>query len=119
MFERGHIAIEGWIPTRLSGVVMANPQEVTAVAAPSDVNLSVTACDEGCTFEACFPDREASYASAVVAAMRDVLLKHREREHRMTVTAGEARQSLAVALGAQESAISGAPVEFGGIQVVG
>jgi predicted dehydrogenase len=119
MFERGHISIEGWIPTRLSGVVMANPQEVTAVAAPSDVNLSVMACDEGCTFEACFPDREASYASAVVAAMRDVLLKHRDREHRMTVTAGEARQSLAVALGAQESAISGAPVEFGGIQVVG
>lgn len=112
MFERGHIAIEGWIPTRLSGVILADTAQVKAMGVSYGVELTITARDGGCSFEADFPDRESSYASAIVAGLRDVLLKHRDPEYRMIVSAEEARQSLAVALGAQESADSGAPVVF-------
>jgi predicted dehydrogenase len=116
MFERGHLALEGWIPTRISGAILAGARDIGDVARTAGVELEVREAGDTCRFEARFPDREGSYASAVVAGIRDVVRKHRDPEHRMTVPVEAARLSLAVALAAQTAADRGTTVRFDDMQ---
>lgn len=103
LFERGYIEIEGWIPTGLTGEVLAEPEDLR-LAAREVENLEVTRDDHVMRFHVEFPDREASYETGVVLGMRDVVLNHRNPLHKMTVPVGDARASLALALACQKAA---------------
>jgi predicted dehydrogenase len=104
-FERGYVEIEGWIPVRLHGAVLA-PIE-TIQAAFDDLHLPVwIEGGEAVRFETQFGDREEAYRDAIVAGMRDVAQKHRDPSHPMRVSPEDARASLALALRAEEAARS-------------
>ncbi|HEX6508043.1 MAG TPA: Gfo/Idh/MocA family oxidoreductase [Chloroflexota bacterium] len=101
-FERGWVEIEGWIPTRLGGAAMVSLDSLPTIA--GDVPHPVLTRDGDVTrFQLDFPDRERSYRSAVVAGMRDMVRRHRDPAHHMTVSVEEARASLALALACQEA----------------
>jgi predicted dehydrogenase len=105
-FERGHVEVQGWIPTRLSGEALAPASEFSEVVIPG-LELT-TRPDEAVTrFQVDFPDRQESYARGVVAGMRDVVRRHRDPRHTMTVPIEDARASLALAISCQAAAISG------------
>jgi predicted dehydrogenase len=100
-FERGYVEIDGWIPDRLSGRVLASAGALQTVIRPVQVPVKVWQ-DAGVThFDVQFPDRRRAYQSAIVAGMRDVVARHRDPSHAMIVTAQDARESLALALAAR------------------
>lgn len=103
LFERGSVEIEGWIPERMSGSVLASSEEVRAVAEDTGINVHITE-DTATRFAASFPNRQASYRAAILSGMRDVLRRHRDPSYQMMVTPADARASLALALAAQEAA---------------
>jgi predicted dehydrogenase len=105
MFEHGHIVIEGWIPTRMTGAVLGSGEEVRDELL--ELGIETVAGDGATRFDLRFPDRTESYRAAVVAGMRDVLSKHRNAGHQMTVSAQDARDSLALALAAQQALDTG------------
>lgn len=96
MFEKGHVVIEGWIPTRLWGAGMTPNDGMLAVL--REFGAGVTTSAEVVHFSLDFPDREDTYRKAIVAGMRDVVHRHRDPHHQMEVTPQDARASLAVAL---------------------
>jgi hypothetical protein len=59
------------------------------------------------SFDVRFPDRQAAYRSAIADGMRDVVASHRAPSHRMVVSAHDARESLALALGARRAVETG------------
>lgn len=102
-FERGTITIDGWIPTRISGTVLAGEDAVRhAIEGLTDVRVSSAGVTCGVVAE--FPDRERWYQYTIGAGLRDLVRRQRDPEHHMVVSAGEARASLALALAAQEVA---------------
>lgn len=103
-FERGYVEIDGWIPTRLSGAVLAPEGGVEVLR---DAMEGIQFLDEGeaIRFHTDFADRSASYQSAIVSGMRDLVRKHRCPEHRMTVSVEDAITSLTVGLACQDAAI--------------
>jgi hypothetical protein len=104
VFEAGHVAIEGWIPTRLTGAAAAaSSGTLVEIAASCDVALDVTAGDGVVRFQASFPDRSEQYQKAIAAGMRDLVRRHRDPQHRPAVTAQDGRASLALALAAQRA----------------
>ncbi|HLJ66621.1 MAG TPA: Gfo/Idh/MocA family oxidoreductase, partial [Chloroflexota bacterium] len=81
-FERGIIRLDGWIPTSLQARVLASQDEVlTILDAPRHESL----VDDGLvtTLEVAFPNRYNRYAAAIVAGMRDTVLRHRNPGHSM------------------------------------
>jgi predicted dehydrogenase len=105
MFEHGHIVIEGWIPTRMTGAVLGSGEEVRDGLV--GLGIEAVAGDGTTRFDLRFPDRTESYRAAVVAGMRDVLSRHRNPDHQMTVSPQDARDSLALALAAQRGLDTG------------
>ncbi len=106
LFERGSVEIEGWIPERMSGSVLASREAVQEVAQSVGIDMHITE-DTATRFAASFPKRQASYRAAILAGMRDVLRRHRDPVHQMTVASEDARASLALALAAQDAASRG------------
>ncbi len=106
LFERGSVEIEGWIPERMSGSVLASREAVQEVAQSTGIDLHITE-DTATRFAGAFPNRQASYRAAILAGMRDVLRRHRNPTYQMTVSPEDARASLALALAAQEAASRG------------
>ncbi len=102
LFERGAVEIEGWIPERISGSVLASREAIREVVEGTGIDARITE-DATTHFAALFPDRQASYRAAILAGMRDVLRRHRDSTYRMTVAPEDARASLALALSAQEA----------------
>ncbi|GAC1398547.1 MAG: hypothetical protein NVSMB52_12060 [Chloroflexota bacterium] len=100
MFERGHVLIEGWIPTRLSAAFIANGDEVRRIVGPS---TQIQKRDGATHVVQSFSDREKDYGSAVVAGMCDVINRHRDPGHRIAVSMADARSSLDLAIAAQSS----------------
>jgi predicted dehydrogenase len=112
MFDRGRLEIRGWIPTSLSGAVEGDARQLRQVGSEAGVDLTVAPDGRVARFDASFPHRQEQYASAVLAGMRDVILRHRDPAHQMTVSVEDARRSLDVALAAQRSADAEAPEAF-------
>jgi predicted dehydrogenase len=110
-FARGWVEIDGWIPTRLHGAVLAPPEPLWMEASALGIAMSV-ARNEVTHFEALFGDRQISYQAGIVAGLRDTIRRHRDPGHRMEVTPQEARASLALALAGQRAAESGTPVRL-------
>jgi predicted dehydrogenase len=101
-FEQGHVVIDGWIPTRLTGVVQASPEAVAAIGSASGVDLTLQVGD-AVSFQATFLSREQRYRDAIVAGMRDLIRRHRDPNHALRVTAEDGRASLALALASQRA----------------
>jgi hypothetical protein len=109
-FEHGYIEIDGWIPERVHGRVDAPAAALEAVVRPLCPSLDVREDSAAISFDVRFPDRQAAYRAAIVEGMRDLIAKHRGPNHRMVVSAHDARESLSLALGARRA------VETGGRQ---
>lgn len=109
-FDEGHVEIDGWIPERIEGAVLAAASSVREIARGVGVALEVKEGD-ATHFNGAFGDRSASYSGCIVAGMRDVIKRHRDPAHRMEVPPEDARASLALALAAQRS------VDAGGVEV--
>lgn len=101
-FERGYVEIDGWIPVRLHGAVLAPPDQVQHIATRLALPVNIRR-EEATHFEIDFRDRQGSYAAAVIAGMRDVVRRHRDAAYHMTVPVEDARESLALALAAREA----------------
>ena len=127
-FERGHVTLHGWIPTRLelSAVVddagLAGLQSVLPVEASDDADFPApgrTIRGHGRTYfvsrrvhaNAHLGDPTPVYRAAVQAAMADLAQAVRDPSHRLRVTAEDGATSLRVALAARESARAGRAVE--------
>lgn len=109
-FERGYVEIDGWIPTRVHGEVLACTEAVQEVADQLRLPLTVVQ-DRATRFEILFGNREESYQAAIVSGMRDAIQRHRDRGYRMEVPPEDARASLALALAAQQAAEQGIEVD--------
>ena len=103
MFDLGRIEIDGWIPERMTGKALAPLAELQRYI--QHLNLPVRFWQEaGAThFEVHFADRQEAYQSAVVDGMRDLITSHRDPNRAATVSAQDARDSLALALAAREA----------------
>jgi len=106
-FERGYVEIDGWIPERVHGRVEAPAAEFEALARRLAPSLEVREDSGAVSFDVRFPDRQAAYRSAIVDGMRDVVAKHRAPNHRMVVSAHDARDSLSLALAARRAVVRG------------
>jgi predicted dehydrogenase len=104
-FERGNVEIEGWIPTRLSGAVLTPPNGFPKTLVPG-ITLVTRQVDTVTRFHLDFPRRQESYEAGVVAGMREVVRKHRDPRHPMTVPVEDARASLALGIACQEAAVT-------------
>jgi predicted dehydrogenase len=102
MFDRGRIRLEGWIPIRLTGEVLASSDAVLHAA--SDIHVQVMEERDGVAqFSAEVPDRQVAYRDAISAGMRDVMHRHRDARWRLIVPPEAARVSLALALLARKA----------------
>jgi predicted dehydrogenase len=105
-FERGYVEIQGWIPQRLAGEVLAPEAAIREIA--DTVGVAVTTHEgEATSFSAEWEDRSGSYAACIVAGMRDVIRRHRDPAHPMEVPPQDARSSLQLALAAQRAIATG------------
>lgn len=112
-FDRATLQMDGWIPTRLTGTVLSGTSALHTIAGGMDLTFEAT--DSGrTTFVANFPNRQLHYEQAIVSGIRDLVRCHRDAAHRLTPTAGEIRDSLALALAARRAADSGASVVLKG-----
>jgi predicted dehydrogenase len=111
-FQHGHVEIDGWIPERLHGRVEAPAAALEAVARPLCPSIDVRDDSGAVAFHVRFPDRRTAYESAIVDGMRDLIAKHRGPSHRMAVSAHDARDSLALALGARRAVETGRRERF-------
>lgn len=109
-FEQGSVHVDGWIPTAMQVSVLA---EQSALKAVLEGHKAHTSCGE--TGDALttirFLSRQAAYAQAIVEGIRDTLAQHRDPTHRMRVNEEDARESLVLALAAQEAIDTGMAVE--------
>jgi len=106
-FEHGYVEIDGWIPERVHGKVVASPAELEAAAGPQSPALEAREESGATSFDVRFPDSEGAYRSAIVDGMRDLVARHREPSHRMVVSAQDARDSLSLALTARSAVVGG------------
>lgn len=103
--ERGYVEIEGWIPEKLQARVMVSPGEMAELVRNLSHPVEVHGYDIA-ELDAKFENREKSYADAISAGMRDLIMRHRDPAHQMKVTADDARESLRLAIAAQDAADS-------------
>lgn len=108
-FDGATMTLEGWIPTRLSGVATSHLDDLRDLAHANEVPLKLPPDLPG-SFEAVFPDRQRLYGRAIAAGMRDVVRKHRDPARVLTPTTADIRDSLELALAAQQSALTGTKV---------
>jgi predicted dehydrogenase len=113
-FDRGYVEIDGWIPERLHGKVIARIGEIERIIRSLQLRFSVKDEAGVVRFEVPFPDRSQAYQWAIVDGMRDLIASHRDRRHVMIVSAQDARDSLALALAARRAAETGATVQLSG-----
>ncbi|NDJ77613.1 MAG: Gfo/Idh/MocA family oxidoreductase [Chloroflexi bacterium] len=122
--ERGHITLEGWIPTRLALHGLVDDKGLnTLVALFPHMNIHERYQGEqgifqhgGCTdrlvalvsAETTAPDRQADYRRGIQAVMRDLVNAVRG-EQSLTVTAEDGLLALAIALAASNHAAWGPP----------
>jgi predicted dehydrogenase len=119
-FERGHITLEGWIPTTLYlkaiitedalaslqnlfptlEIVQDHPHQVRGHGRDYLVRYHVTAVER-------IGGPTEVYRSAVCNALQDLALAIRDPQHRLTVSAKDGATSLRVALAAKQSAQTG------------
>lgn len=110
-FERGSVEIEGWIPTAAHLTVLSEPEALGAVLAPWQARVHRQGAGVArVTLE--FPERQAAYAQGIVAGMRDLIARHRDSGYQMSVTAADARESLALAIAGQTAVDTGVTVEL-------
>lgn len=107
LFEHGHLEIDGWIPERVHGRLAASAGALEDVVRPLCPSLELREDAGAVSFDVRFPDRQAAYRSAIADGMRDVVASHRAPSHRMVVSAHDARESLALALGARRAVETG------------
>jgi predicted dehydrogenase len=105
-FERGYVEIDGWIPERLTGSVLAPAPAVRAIATDIGCPFEVRE-DDATHVNADFGDRSVAYGACIVAGMRDVVHRHRNPAYRMEVAPDDARRSLALALASQRAIDTG------------
>jgi predicted dehydrogenase len=99
-FERGHVTIEGWIPTRLQMLANVPMEVIPALEAvadewlrtgmPAPAGVPVTGFAEA-------PDRQNEYRAAIRAGMSD-LVAAIWGDRRLEVTADDGLRSLGVAI---------------------
>lgn len=107
-FERGYVEIEGWIPTRLSGAVVVPAASLQALGGEAS-GLTLTPDPLATRFSIDYPDRTAAYRMAVVTGMRDIVRRHRDDSHTVTVPIEDARESLGLALACRHAVTTGIP----------
>lgn len=110
-FTKGHLRLNGWIPTRLDGAVLGS-QSHLAEAVDGLALAKKSESDGAVHFMMDFPDREEHYRRAIVAGMRDVLHCHRDTAYPITVSLNDARSSLALALAATRAAETGEAIRL-------
>jgi hypothetical protein len=106
-FEHGYVEVDGWIPERVHGRVDAPAAALEAIIRPVCPSFEVREDAGALSFDVRFADRRVAYRSAIVDGMRDLVAKHRGPSHRMVVSAQDARESLALALGARRAVETG------------
>ena len=106
-FEHGYVEIDGWIPERVHGRADASAAALEDVVRPVCPSVALREDSGAVSFDVRFPDRQAAYRSAIVDGMRDLVARHRGPSHRMVVSAHDARDSLALALGARRAVATG------------
>jgi len=103
-FDKATVTVDGWIATGVEGCVdRGREPELRDAAGTSGVGIEIAGEGDVVRFRAAFPDRQAQYAAAIVAGMRDVVAAHRSRRG-WPISAADIRESLRVALAAQQSA---------------
>lgn len=109
-FESGYVEIEGWMPERISGELLAPASRVEEVARDVGVDLQI-AENTVTRFSGDLGDRTAAYKAGIVSGIRDVIRRHRDHSYQMAVPPEDARSSLALALAARQSIdMGGEPV---------
>jgi predicted dehydrogenase len=120
---RGHITLQGWIPTEMTFDGMVDPQGLEAVKSLIGTQLEIREAYEGSatTFRhggtteeiaawvrssVTAPDRQGDYKRAIQAGLRNLVLAIRG-EQPLVVSAGDGLLSLSMALAATESAACG------------
>jgi predicted dehydrogenase len=111
-FQQGYIEISGWIPARLSGKVVETIGTVESVLQRSQHPFTLRKEDGATWFDLQFPGRSQAYQSAIAGGMRELIARHRDPAAPMTVSAGNARESLALALAARQACVSGSVVQI-------
>ena len=111
-FDHGYVQIEGWIPVRVHGRVLAPPERVDEIGRRLRLAMHVSQ-DTATGFTVSFPDRDRSYGDAIVAGMREMIRRHRDPSFAMTVSAEDGRASLELALTARRAADTGVAVTPG------
>jgi predicted dehydrogenase len=106
-FAHGYVEIDGWIPECVRGRVHAPAAALDDVVRPLCPSLELREDSGAVSFELRFRDRQAAYRSAIADGMRDVVARHRRPSHHMVVSAHDARESLALALGARRAVEGG------------
>jgi predicted dehydrogenase len=112
LFEQGYVEIDGWIPERMQGKVLAPARALEETAQPVAPGIQVWREESVTRFEVRFPDRSQAYKSAIVDGMRDLIASGRDHERPMIVSAQEARGSLALALAGQRAIDTGTVVRL-------
>jgi predicted dehydrogenase len=113
-FERGYVEIDGWIPERLHGRVIAPAEELAPVFSSLQLPFDIRQENEISRFKVRFADRGQAYKWAIVDGMRDLIARHRDPKHVMSVSAEDARESLAPALAARRATENGIAVQLSG-----
>ena len=123
-FERGHVTLHGWIPTRLEltaivdDVGFAGLQTVLPIETITEEGFPKTVRGNGKALEVTHRVRASQslggptpvYLKAVQDAMADFAAAVRNPAHRALVTAGDGAASVRVAAAARESALIGQSV---------
>ena len=123
-FERGHVTLHGWIPTRLELTAIVDdvgfaglqtvlpPEALTGIAAPQTVRGNGKLLEVTHRVEAhqSLDGPTPVYRKAVQDAMADFAAAVRDPAHRLFVTAEDGAASVRVAAAARESAAIGTSV---------
>jgi predicted dehydrogenase len=108
-FQRGYIEIDGWIPERLPGKLLADSERIASIVGDSG-RVRIDQDGEVCSFSVEFENRGTAYGDAIVRGMRDLVATHRHPEHTMRVSSADARSSLRLALAGRQAARTGLAV---------
>jgi predicted dehydrogenase len=111
-FEHGYVEVDGWLPERMHGKVVAPAAALEQAVLPLQPGITVWHEDGVTRFEARFPEKGEAYQAAIVAGMRDLIASHRHRKRSMTVSLRDARDSLALALAGQWAIDTGTVVRL-------
>jgi predicted dehydrogenase len=107
IFRRGFVKIEGWIPERLDGKVMAPAEALRQAIGPLQLPFDLWEEGEVTRFAVEFTDRREAYQAAITRGMRELIACQRDAGAALTVSLQNARESLALALAARRATETG------------